>query len=151
MDNVRLFLAYAIRLEQEAALRFDELADSSLSYGKMEVSDFFRQLANYSRMHLKQAMERGGYREIPTIAPGDFVWAEGQSPEAAEIWGTCAHVDIHQALQLALSAETRGAEFYRNIFNTTKDPEVRVLAEEFASEEDEHVLAIQQWIQRLAA
>ena len=41
MDNVRQFLAYAIRLEQEAALRFDELADASISYGKKEVSDAF--------------------------------------------------------------------------------------------------------------
>ena len=151
MDNVEEFLAYAIRLEQEAALRFDELADSSLSYGKKEVSDFFRQLADYSRLHLKQAMARGGFRDIPQIAPQDYVWPEGQSPEAADIWGADAHLDIFQALDLALNAESRGAKFYRNIYETTNDPEVRVLAKEFAEEEDEHVLAIQQWIKRLAA
>ena len=151
MDNVRQFLAYAIRLEQEAALRFDELADASISYGKKEVSDFFRQLANYSRMHLEQAMARGSYREVPTISPNDFVWPDGMSPEAADIWGADSLVDIMQALELALGAESRGAAFYRHIYETTKDPEVRVLAKEFAEEEDEHVKAIQQWIARMAA
>ena len=150
MDNVEQFLAYAIRLEQEAALRFDELADSSGSYGKQEVSDFFRKLADYSRLHLQQAMARGGFRDIPVIKPTDFVWPNGVSPEAADIWGADAHLDIHQALQLALGAESRGAAFYRAIYENTNDPEVRVLAKEFSDEEDEHVEAIQQWIKRLA-
>ena len=96
-------------------------------------------------------MARGSYREVPTISPNDFVWPDGMSPEAADIWGADSLVDIMQALELALGAESRGAAFYRHIYETTKDPEVRVLAKEFAEEEDEHVKAIQQWIARMAA
>ena len=150
LNNIRMFLAYAIRVEQEAALRFDELSDAANSYGKSDVAEFFRQLANFSRMHLGQAMERGGYREVPTIKPGDFVWPEGVSPESADIWGACSHVDIHQALELALKAEQGGLDFYRAVFEQTKDPEIRVLAEEFVAEETEHVKAIEAWIARIS-
>ena len=151
MDDVEQFLAYAIRLEQEAALRFDELADASTSFGNTEVAAFFRQLGNFSRLHLGQAMARGGFRDIPEIKPQDFRWPEGQSPEAADIWGADALLDIHQALELALTAEQRGAAFYAAIHAQTKDPEVRALAKEFTEEENEHVRAIQKWIAKLAA
>jgi rubrerythrin len=150
MNDVEKFLAYSIRLEQEAALRFDELADALGSHGNKDVADFFRQLANYSRLHLGQAMARGGFRDIPTISPEDFDWPDDQSPEAAAIWGADPNIHIHQALQLALDAEQQGMNFYKSIFETTTDPEVRAFAKEFAEEEAEHVEAIQKWIKAVS-
>ena len=47
MDSVELFLAYSIKLEEEAALRFDQLADAMISAGNREVGKLFRRLADY--------------------------------------------------------------------------------------------------------
>ncbi len=42
MESVEEFLAYAIKLEQEAALRFGQLADAMATAGNREVMELFR-------------------------------------------------------------------------------------------------------------
>ena len=44
MESVEAFLAHAIRIEQEAALRFGQLADAMTTQGNREVGRLFRQL-----------------------------------------------------------------------------------------------------------
>ena len=65
MDSVEEFLAYAIKLEEEAALRFGQLADAMDACGNREVGKLFRQLSNYSKMHQADAMARAGFRDMP--------------------------------------------------------------------------------------
>lgn len=151
MDSVEEFLVHAARLEQEAALRFDQLADAATSFGNREVAEFFRQMAHFSRLHLQQARDRGGFRDLPEIAPGQFQWSGEESPEAAAIWGADPSMDVIQAMDVALEAEKRGLIFYAGVLSRTTDPQVRVLAREFVEEEAEHVRAIERWIARLAA
>lgn len=151
MKSVEEFLVYAARLEQEAALRFDELADAAASFENSEVSDFFRQMAEYSRMHLEEARKRGGFRDLPEIAPGAFDWPQLESPEAAAIWAADPQMDVSMALQVALDAETNGLAFYRSVLDSSDDPEIKAMAAEFVEEEAEHVAAIKRWIARNAA
>lgn len=153
MENVEQFLAYAARLEQEAALRFDELADAATSFGKADVVAFFRQMAEFSRLHLDLARQRGGFHDLPDIASSQFKWpgSMGESPEATAIWGADSLVDVNQALALALEAEKRGLAFYQSILDQATDPEIRVMAKEFVEEEAEHVASIERWIARAAA
>lgn len=151
MNSVEEFLVYACRLEQEAALRFDELSDAAGSFGNKEVADFFRQMADYSRMHLDEARKRAGFRDLPAIANKDFKWPGTESPEAAAIWAADPLMDVNQALSVALEAETRGLEFYSGVRDSTTDPEIKAMAKEFAEEEAEHVVAIERWISRVAA
>jgi len=151
MESVDEFLAYAARLEQEAVLRFKELAESAKTHGNKEVHEFFAQMAHYSQMHYQQAKERCGYHDLPVMSPDDFKWPEMESPEAAAIWGADPLMGVQEAMRLALEAELRGYEFYKNVLDTTTDPEIRAMAQEFTDEEAEHVEAIKRWIQRLAA
>jgi rubrerythrin len=151
MQSVEQFLVYAARLEQEAALRFDELADMAQSFENKEVEDFFRQMAKFSRMHLEEAKKRGGFRDLPEIGSGEFDWPDIESPESAAIWGADPNMDVNQALQLALQAEEGGLAFYANVLESTSDPEIKAMAEEFVAEETEHVEAIQKWIARYAS
>jgi Rubrerythrin. len=151
MKSVEEFLVYAARLEQEAALRFDELADAAKSFENQEVAEFFRQMAHFSRLHLEEARKRGGFRDLPEMSPGQFQWPDEESPEAAAIWGADPNMDVTQAMDLALEAEKRGLAFYADVLAKTDDPEIRVLAREFVEEEAEHVRAIERWIARLAA
>jgi len=151
MKSVEEFLVYAARLEQEAALRFDELADAAQSFSNREVAEFFRQMAHFSRLHLDEARKRGGFHDLPEMAPGQFQWPDSESPEAAAIWGADANMDVSQAMDIALEAERRGLAFYADVLNSTADPEIKAMAAEFVEEEAEHVAAIERWIERLAA
>lgn len=151
MQSVEEFLVYAARLEQEASLRFDELADAATTYGNTEVAAFFRQMAAYSRLHLEQARGRGGFHDLPAMDAGDFIWPDLESPEAAAIWGADPHMDVSAALHLALDAERHGLAFYQETLDQTQDPEIRAMAREFVKEEAEHVAAIERWIARVAA
>ncbi len=76
MDSVEEFLAYAIKLESEAADRFGQLADVMQASGNGAVAKLFRRLSDYSRMHLAEAQARSGFRDIPKLNPTDFVWPD---------------------------------------------------------------------------
>jgi rubrerythrin len=146
MQTVEEFLAYSIHLEQEAADRFSELADAMATGGNREVAQLFRQLSDYSRLHLSDAKARAGFREIPLIAPLEFVWPDLESPEAAAIWGADPLLSRREALEIALAAEKAGYDYYKSVRDTTDDPEIRILAAEFVNEEMGHVAVLKKWI-----
>lgn len=151
MDSIRDFLAHAICLERDAAERFSTLADLMRSYGNHDVATFFAQMSEYSRLHLATARARAGYRDVPDVPCGGFEFPGGVSPEAVS--GEADHylMTVDYALSLALESEKRGLAFYRQVAETTKDRETRELALEFVAEEEEHVVALEQWVARYAA
>lgn len=146
MQTVEEFLAYSIRLEAEAATRFGELADAMEAGGNREVGKLFRQLGDYSRLHLADAKARAGFREIPEIAAQDFNWPDFESPEAAAIWGADPMLSRREALEIALAAEQASYDYYKQVLDTTEDPEIRILAAEFVSEEASHVAELKKWL-----
>lgn len=146
MESVEEFLAYAIKLEQEAALRFGQLADAMATAGNQEVMELFRRLSEYSRLHLTDARARAGFRELPTLASGEFVWPDIESPESAAIWAADPMIGREQALEVALQAEKAGLAYYQSVLDSTHDPEIRALAKEFVEEETMHVRELQRWI-----
>jgi rubrerythrin len=146
MTSVEEFLAYAITLESEAADRFGQLADAMEACGNREVGRLFRRLSDYSRLHLADARARAGFRDMPDMKAGDFVWPDFESPETAAIWGADPFMGRDQALEIALDAEAASQAYYQSILDTTTDPEIKVLAKEFAEEESEHVAELQKWI-----
>ncbi|MDO8767289.1 MAG: ferritin family protein [Burkholderiaceae bacterium] len=147
MQSVEEFLAHTIQLEQEAALRFGQLADAMTTTGNKEVGRLFRRLADYSLLHLGDARARAGFRTLPEIKAGDYRWPDIESPEAAAIWAADPFIGIEQALQVALDAESAGRDFYAEVLASTTDPEIRVLATEFVGEEAQHVAELQRWMQ----
>lgn len=151
MKDVNEFLAYAMKLEQEASLRFDELADSMATHGNTEVAGFFRKMAEFSRMHLAEAKKRSGYHDLPDMKPEDYQWPDIESPESTAIQAACPMTSIDQALEMALESEKRGFEFYDSIAKGTQDPEIRAMAVEFAQEEGEHVAELERWLVRYKA
>ena len=146
IHTVEEFLAYSVKIEEEAALRFGQLADAMMANGNREVGKLFRRLSDYSRLHLADARARSGFRDIPVIRAGDYEWPDLESPEAAEIWAADPMIGREEALEVALAAETAACHYYTTIRDTTDDPEIRVLAEEFASEETEHVAELKKWL-----
>jgi rubrerythrin len=80
------------------------------------------------------------------MAPGEFHWPNLESPEAAAIWAADPLISREQALEIGLAAEMAGLGYYKNIFETTTDPEIKILAKQFIEEESGHVAALEKSI-----
>jgi rubrerythrin len=144
--DVDEFLAHAVRLEYEAARRFEELADAMATHGNAEVEALFRRMAEYSRRHLAEAQARSGFHELPQLQPHEYRWADGDSPEQASWAGVDGLTDVGYALRLALDSEREGHRFYAELAEHSDDPEVRIMAAAFMQEEAEHVAELERWI-----
>ncbi len=151
IDDIHLFLAHAIALERDAARRYEDLSQVMRTAGNREVQEMFERMAHFSRLHLADAMRRGGYRELPELAPDDFQWPDGESPEAARWHGVDGFMDVPMALDLALQGEVASQAFYAGVAARAGDPEVVRMAREFAEEEGEHVRELERWIARTTA
>jgi len=151
MNDIKVFLAHAIQLEYEAARRYEELKAAMTTYGNKEAATFFGRMAEFSRMHLKDAMKRGGFHDLPKLADDEWEWPDGVSPEQAAWAGMDGLTDVPTAMRLALDGEERSQLFYAAIVAATTDPEVRRMAKEFAAEEAEHVAELEQLMRKLAA
>ena len=146
MDSVEEFLAHAIRLEQEAALRFGQLADAMATAGNTEIMQLFRRLSEYSMLHLADARARAGFRQLPHMTPDDYQWPDIESPEAAAIWAADPLIGREEALRVALDAESAGLAYYQSVLDSTQDPEIEMLAKEFVDEETLHVAELRRWL-----
>lgn len=146
METVETFLAYAIQLEREAANRFGELADAMDACGNRQVGKLFRRLSDYSRLHLADAQARAGFREMPALTVGEYQWPDLESPETAAIWAADPFIGRDEALLIALDAERAGFAYYKKVLDTTDDPEIRALAQEFVDEERGHVTELEKWV-----
>jgi len=146
MNKVERFLAHAIELEREAARRYEELAAAMQTDGNAELRKFFVRMAHFSRLHLADAQQRAGFRELPQLRADEYEWPEGTSPETAEWSGVDAQMDAGDALQLALASERRGHAYYAAIASTTQDQELAWLARSFADEEAQHIIELEKLI-----
>lgn len=149
MDSVQLFLAHAIELERDAARRYEDLGAAMHSAGNAEVERFFRRMAEFSRRHLREAMQRGGFQELPQLADDEWQWPDGSCPETASWAGVDGFIDAPDAMRLALDAERRGHAYYQALAAMSTDVEVRRMAQEFADEERSHVEELEVWLLRL--
>lgn len=147
MHSIHTFLAHAIRLEAAAAQRSEELADAMQTWGNREVEAFFRRMAEYSRLHLKEAMARAGFRQFSEVPDDGYQWPDGVPPESSDWWGVDGLMGIEHAIEMALEGEKRGLAYYEHIAGSTSSERVRAAAEEFAAEEREHVAELEKVLQ----
>jgi rubrerythrin/ferredoxin len=148
ITSVEHFLAHAIKVEQDAASHFDGLAAGMEACGNSEVGKLFRQLAGYSRLHLKEAQKRAGNHDLTAQIPADYVWPEHATPERTSLYASDADISRLDALRAALAGEKRGYEFYYAVAGTSKIDDVVAMAKEFVKEEAEHVKILEAWIAR---
>jgi hypothetical protein len=151
IEAVADFLAHAIQLERDAARRFEDLMYAMQTAGNRKVEALFRRLGELSRMHLKSAIARSGFHELPQLSAEDLQWPDGITPEAAGWHGVDESLDVTGALQLALDGERCGHAYYAAIAGSSTDPEVVRMATSFASEEAQHVSELEKWLQRYAS
>lgn len=147
--SVQMFLAHALTLENEAAERYEDLADVMEAHNNPEVAQLFRDLSRYSRMHASEVKEKAAAigQDLPHVAPWDFVWTTKEAPENAQAEEAHYLMKPYHALKLALAAEEQGNRYYASVAAETRDAEVARLAREFADEEAGHVKMV---MERLA-
>lgn len=142
------FLGYAVKVEQDAAIHFDELAAKMAACGNEEVAGLFRQLAGFSRLHLGEAKARAGSIDAHLEIPPDYVWPDHATPERTDLWAGDPSLTRLDGLKAALQGERRGFEFYRAVEARAKAADVKAAAKEFAREEADHVKILEAWITR---
>ena len=146
--SVDEFLGYAVKVEEDAAIHFDELAAAMEQVGNLEVAKLFAQLAGFSRLHLAEARKRAGSIDVSKHIPPDYVWPDHVTPERTALWAGDPSLSRLDALRAALHGEKRGYEFYYVVAGTSHDPDIVAMAKEFVGEEAEHVKVLEAWITR---
>lgn len=148
IDGVDEFMAYAVRVESDAAAHFDGLQSGMSAIGNAELATLFGQLARYSRLHLDSARARLGERGLQVELPPDYVWPDHVTPERSSELAKAADASRVDVLRAALQGERRGHEFYLSVAATSGNADVAALATEFAREEAEHVRVLEGWLAR---
>lgn len=142
------FLGYAAKIEEDAAIHYEELAASMEACGNQKTALLFQQLGAFSRRHLAEVKERARTLDASLQVPPDYVWPSHVTPERASIWAADSNLSRLGGLKAALQGERRGYEFYCAVAATSKSAEVVALAKEFVKEEADHVKVLEAWITR---
>ena len=148
IKSVEEFFGYAVKVEQDAAIHYDQLGAAMEKVGNAEVAKLFRQLADYSRLHLEEAKKRAGTINYNLHVPANYVWPDHATPERTDLLTGDPALSRLGALKAALLGERRGLEFYHSVAGFSKDPEIVKQAKEFVKEEAEHVEILERWIAR---
>ncbi len=154
-EDVGIFLVHSVAMEQEAADRMYELAETMEVHNNRELHQLFTALAAYSETHaadIKELAEREDQTAVlPDFKAWEYSWPDQESPEIFHYAHVHYLMTAEEALQTALDVEQRAESFYENIAKTTSNPEVKQLAEPFAKEEREHAKAIADQLSSLRA
>ncbi|HEY6879451.1 MAG TPA: 2Fe-2S iron-sulfur cluster-binding protein [Polyangiales bacterium] len=144
--TVEQFLSYAVKVEEDAAIHFERLAQSMEACGNLDVAGLFAKLAGYSRMHLEEAKAKSRSASAALDLPPSSAWPNNETPERTTLWAGDPKLTRLGALKAALQGERRGYEFYYAVAGTSPDADIRALATEFVKEEAEHVETLKRWI-----
>jgi len=141
------FLAHAVKLEYEAEKIYRETAELITRMDPSHAGEFFKEMAGYAKQHLDSIMHRAGITDITELPQVGYIWGTDPVPESiAPPPAADSGIDLDDAMALALDAERRAAAFYAEVATTSLDPIVKVLANTFAAEEREHVLALERFM-----
>lgn len=147
IDSVETFLALSLLLEYESADRLRELARLMRAQDATDLADLLDRLAGYSRKHAEEIHELAEGRVLPELASDIVAWEGAEGPETTAFESVTPDLSREDMLQIALRNETRGQDFYTRISLESPSEAVRPMAADFAAEENEHVMLLQQWIE----
>ncbi len=151
IKSIQDFYAYAAKVEEDAAIHYEELATVMKDLGNKDVAEFFLELADYSRTHLSEVKAHAGKIDPDTHLPAHFTWPHHFTPQHTEVWAGDLSMARLDALKAGLQGEKRGYEYYYIVVDTSEIPEVVEKAKEFLKEEAEHIALLERWVQRETA
>jgi rubrerythrin len=128
----------AIMIEEDAQMRYEDYA-RAFAEKSAGAAAVFRDMASNEAKHCRQLEERR--REVFAKDPPriEISVKDEDGVERAELGELeDGPVTARQALEIALEAEVRAYEFYKNALPLVKDDDVRKLFEHLMEEEIEH-------------
>ncbi len=148
MKDCSAFLMYALAIENEAVERYTTFAEQMEVTNNREVAELFLEMARLEALHVAEIEKQIGDREMPEMAPWQYEWPDGTSPETVDSSDTHYLMTAYQAITLVLEAERRAVKFFEFVAGNCIDEKVREMAEKFAAEEREHVELVRKWRER---
>lgn len=135
--SVKDALDLAILIEEEAEERYRELAENLELHNTTRAAGFFRVMVKREAQHGAElaSKRRELFGEEPASVDRSMLW-EVEAPAYSE---SRVFMSVHDALEVALAAETKAFEFFDRALPQVSDPEVRELFSELRQEEVEHM------------
>lgn len=139
-------LLHALIIELEAVQSYLDLAAQMKECGNEPVAELFAKMAEYEQEHADRIRKWADDIELPELAPWEYRWPGFEPPENIDAAGVHYLMTPHQALKLALENEKNAMSFFEDIAKSNTDERVRLLAEEFAEDERQHVAWMEEWL-----
>ncbi len=140
-------LDLAILVEDEAEERYRELSESLETHNTEDAARFFQFMMGCEAKHGEElrAKREELFGDEPSAVDRSMLWdVEAPAYETAR-----ALMTIQDALEVALSAETKAFEFFDGALPEVEDPEVRELFTELRQEEVEHIQMVREQMKKL--
>ena len=148
IDTAAALLAHAIAIEREAKERYAEFATRMSDLGNDEVAGVFAALARFEDNHLEALTRRAHGMELPAIDASQHAWLDSGPPEKAARELVYRMMTPRDAIQIALAAEHRAQAFFLRLQRLASNPALRVLAQEMAADEADHVALLERALAR---
>lgn len=146
--NLNDLLAVAYQIEIDAVERYKLLADQMETHNNPELVKIFRDLARAEGIHGEEIRRMAGDFDVVAHARQMAKFAQGESPEEADLGSAHYMMTPWHALQLSLAGEERALAYFTSIVETTKDAKIKELAGELMEEEAEHVQLVHRLLRR---
>ncbi|WP_128929271.1 ferritin-like domain-containing protein [Bradyrhizobium guangxiense] len=144
LESLDELFALAHAMEQEAASKYDSLAEEMRGQGKDELAEVFTKLAAAEREHVdsvtRWSQSRRGIRPDPAMVRWEA--PEALPPDAAAEVKTSRLMTPYRALAMAVRNEERAFAFWSYLAAYSHDPEVKKASEAMAKEELGHVATL---------
>jgi rubrerythrin len=147
-DDITELLSQALALEHEASDRYAELAELMEVHNNIDVAKLFERMAEIEKLHVDQILRMVSKQDLADLPRKEWQWISPEGPETTNPEDLHYLMKPYHALQLALVNEQRAFEYYDQIAKNTSDEETRSLAEELATEEEEHVALVKVWMDK---
>jgi rubrerythrin len=147
INTIPRFYAHAIAIEHEAAERYMEFAEHMKDHAR-DAARLFERLAHDGFSHARQLVTRADKVRLPALRPGAHAWLDKGTPLAAAHEWVFRLLSPRDALKVAMHAEQRAKRFFAHVVHTTRDKEVKALAEDFLLEEGEHIARMKRAIRK---
>lgn len=139
-------LAHALAIESEAVERYENLAEQMRQFGNAEVTELFDRMAQLEAEHAGKIREQSRALEMPELAPWEYCWPGLEAPENIDLSDAHYLMTPYHALELALANETAAVVFFESAAAACRDERARVLADEYAADERQHVEWMKNWL-----
>jgi rubrerythrin len=148
-NSIAEFFAQALAIEVEAAERYVLLADQMEVHNNKEIAAIFRKMASIEAEHRDEVARRAG-DALVAGRPASFSWTGPDGPEAADFDQLHYLMTPRQALRLARFNEERAVKYFEAVAAAASDPAIAAFAAEMAEDERNHVVWVDQWLEKFA-